>query len=129
MNEWYRTLTRPPLTPPSWVFGPVWTVLYVMIAVSIYLFLRNNQGQVGAVVYVLLGLHLLSNFAWTSLFFGLKAPTWALVDILILDFSLLYLVFTFWQISKASSALLWPYLAWVLFATYLNAGFVYLNRA
>lgn len=129
VNDWYQTLQKPPLTPPSWVFGPVWTALYVMIALSLFLFVRNNRGGGGVVLYLILGLHLLSNVAWTGLFFGLKSPGWALVDILILDATLIFLVIRFWEISKVSSALLWPYLVWVLFATYLNAGFLYLNRA
>lgn len=129
VNDWYQTLQKPPLTPPTWVFGPVWTVLYVMIALSLFLFVRNNRGGGGVVLYLILGLHLLSNIAWTGLFFGLESPGWALVDILILDATLIFLVIRFWEISKVSSALLWPYLVWVCFATYLNAGFLTLNRA
>jgi len=128
VNDWYQTLQKPPLTPPSWVFGPVWTVLYVMIALSLFFFVRNNRGDAGLLLYLILSLHLLSNFAWTGLFFGLQSPGWALLDILILDATLTFLVIRFWEISKISSALLWPYLVWVCFATYLNMGFLYLNR-
>ncbi len=129
VNDWYQTLQKPPLTPPSWVFGPVWTVLYVMIALSLVLFVKNDRGGAGVFLYLILGLHLLSNIAWTGLFFGLEAPGWALLDILILDATLIFLVSRFWEISRVSSLLLWPYLIWVCFATYLNAGFLYLNRS
>ncbi len=128
MNPWYENLQKPPLTPPGWVFGPVWTVLYLMIALSLFLFFGSGRSEVGTSLYVILGVHLIANFVWTGLYFGLESPGWALVDILILDVTLLFLVVNFWQISKASSVLLWPYTVWVLFATYLNAGFVVLNK-
>lgn len=128
MNPWYENLQKPPLTPPGWVFGPVWTVLYLMIALSLFLFFRSDRSEVGTSLYIILGVHLIANFAWSGLFFSLESPGWALVDILILDVTLLFLVVNFWQISKASSVLLWPYTVWVLFATYLNIGFVVLNK-
>ncbi len=128
MNPWYENLQKPPLTPPGWVFGPVWTVLYLMIALSVFLFLRSSGGTAGRGIYVLLGVHLLANFVWSGLFFRLESPGWALLDILILDVTLIFLVVYFWEISRVSSVLLWPYTLWVLFATYLNAGFVILNR-
>jgi len=127
MNPWYENLQKPPLTPPGWVFGPVWTVLYLMIALSIFLFLRSSRGNVGVWIYIVLGVHLVANFVWSGLFFGLESLPWALLDIIILDVTLLFLVVNFWGVNKASSVLLWPYTLWVLFATYLNAGFVVLN--
>ncbi|GAB4266660.1 MAG: hypothetical protein Kow0029_00520 [Candidatus Rifleibacteriota bacterium] len=128
MNQWYEQLNRPPLTPPNWIFGPVWTVLYLMIASSIFIFFKNRPAGANNLVLVFLGIHLISNFIWTWLFFGLKAPGFALIDIVILDITLVYLIFSFWPVSKASAILLCPYLCWVLFATYLNAAFFWLNR-
>ena len=128
MNSWYDTLQRPKLTPPDWVFGPVWTVLYVMIAVSIFLFIRKYKSENGYGIYALIVLHLIFNFSWTGIFFGLKAPGLALIDILLLDISLVFMIRYFWQADVVSSILLWPYLIWVLFATYLNASFYILNR-
>jgi benzodiazapine receptor len=128
MNTWYTTLQRPRLTPPDWVFGPVWTVLYVMIAVSIFLFIRKYKIENGYGIYVLIVLHLIFNFSWTGIFFGLKAPGLALIDIILLDISLVFMIRYFWQADVVSSILLWPYLIWVLFATYLNASFYILNR-
>ena len=129
MNTWYGTLQRPRLTPPDWLFGPVWTILYVMIAVSIFLFIRKYKSENGYGIYALIVLHLIFNFAWTGIFFGLKAPGLALIDILLLDISLVLMIRYFWQTDVVSSILLWPYLIWVLFATYLNAAFYILNRA
>ena len=128
MNTWYTTLQRPRLTPPDWVFGPVWTVLYVMIAVSIFLFIRKYKSENGYGIYVLIVLHLIFNLSWTGIFFGLKAPGLALIDIILLDISLVFMIRYFWQGDVVSSILLWPYLIWVLFATYLNASFYILNR-
>ena len=128
MNTWYETLQRPRLIPPDWVFGPVWTLLYVMIAVSIFLFIRKYKSENSYGIYALIVLHLIFNFSWTGIFFGLKAPGLALIDILLLDISLVLMIRYFWQTDVVSSIMLWPYLIWVLFATYLNASFYILNR-
>ncbi|MHC4872544.1 MAG: TspO/MBR family protein [Planctomycetota bacterium] len=124
--NWYQTLNRPPLTPPNWIFGPVWTILYLMIAVSLILFLKNYKEKKKG-LHVLIGLHLISNFIWTSLFFGLQSPGLALIDIIFLDVSLIIIILKFLKLYKPSAYLLCPYLVWVLFATYLNVGFLYLN--
>ena len=127
MNDWYESLQRPALTPPDWLFGPVWTVLYIMIAVSIFLFFKRSKRRVSYGVILLLAAHLLANGVWTAIFFRLKSPGWALMDILFLDASLIVIVALFWKRCKPASLLLMPYLGWVLFATYLNAGFYFLN--
>lgn len=128
MNDWYLNLVRPPLAPPNWVFGPVWTVLYIMIAVSFILYIKQTRQNLVPWAVAVLILHLITNFLWTGIFFGLQRPGWALLDILLLDFTLAILIIHFWRIARLSSILLWPYLLWVMFATYLNAGFYYLNR-
>jgi tryptophan-rich sensory protein len=129
MNGWYAGLVKPPLSPPDWVFGPVWSVLYAMIAASVFLYLWRTRTDPPYRVYLLIAVHLASNFVWTYLFFRLQRPGLALADILLLDVTLIVLVAVFWRASRAASILLWPYLGWVLFATYLNAGFTVLNRA
>lgn len=126
--NWYENLNRPPLTPPSWVFGPVWTVLYVMIALSIILYVRASFHQRPYWFYALIILHLVANFAWSGIFFGLQRPGWALLDLMVIDVTLILMVLGFWNVSRAASILLWPYLGWVLFATYLNGGIFLLNR-
>ncbi len=127
MNGWYATLNRPPLTPPDVVFGPVWTVLYVMIATAVVLYLRAPRKPHEVRTMVVLVVHLASNVLWTTLFFGLRSPALALVDILVLDATLVLLVAWFRRVRPWSGYLLLPYLAWVLFATYLNIGFLVLN--
>lgn len=128
MNDWYERLQRPPLTPPNWVFGPVWTVLYIMIALSIFLFVKNHKTGTGFGIYFLIALHLIANFSWTAFFFRLQSPGLALIDIVVLDVSLMLMIYYFWQTNRIASTLLWPYLLWVFFATYLNFSFYILNR-
>jgi translocator protein len=127
MNDWYRTLQRPPLTPPDWVFGPVWTALYVMIGLSIVLYIRAPKPGNAYPVYLLLAVHLTTNFVWAYLFFGLRSPLAALLDIAVLDLTLVWLAVAFRSASGPAAALLLPYLLWVSFATYLNAAFWKLN--
>jgi len=127
MTVWYATLHRPPLTPPDWIFSPVWTVLYIMIATAIVLYYRSSHKPRPWLTTAVLGVHLLANFSWTYLFFGLRSPALALVDIAILDVTLVLLVRWFWQARRLAGLLLLPYLLWVLFATYLNVGFYRLN--
>ena len=128
MNGWYETLQRPALTPPDWVFTPVWTILYVMIAISLFLFVKYYRKEKRYGMYVLIVIHLIANFAWTGIFFGLQAPGLAFIDIIVLDITLIVMVLYFWHINRMSSIFLWPYLLWILFATYLNAAFFMLNR-
>ena len=127
MNPWYETLNRPPLTPPNWIFGPVWTILYITIIVSIILYYLAKEKKQVAATSVLLGVHLASNFVWTWLFFGLQSPGAALADIIFLDCSLVVLIWLFCRARKIAGLILIPYLLWVSFATYLNAGFWVLN--
>ena len=98
-----------------------------MIAVSIFLYYRSPDKPHLALTSALLAAHLISNFIWTYLFFGLHSPVLALVDIAFLDISLIILIFLFWRTNVLAGALLIPYLIWVLFATYLNYGFYRLN--
>ena len=128
MNDWYESLQRPSLTPPNWIFGPVWTVLYIMIALSLFLFVKNHKTETGFGIYILIALHLIANFSWTALFFRLQSPVLALIDIVVLDVSLILMIYYFWQTTRIASILLWPYLLWILFATYLNFSFYILNR-
>ena len=126
MNEWYKELNKPFMSPPDWIFGPVWSILYIMIAVSIILFIKKNKRQ-QYWIYFLITAHLISNFIWTLIFFGLKSPGLALVDIIFMDISLIVIIRYFWRECRISALLLLPYLAWILFATYLNAAFFIIN--
>ena len=128
MNSWYAGLQRPPLTPPNWVFATVWSVIYLMIGVSFLLHFKSRKSKEFMLSTVLPIGHIGTNLAWTPLFFRFQSPGAALIDILLLDLSLVAIIFQFWKTNRLSSLLLVPYLLWFLFATYLNAGFYLLNR-
>lgn len=123
-GDTYRDLELPFFAPPSWLFGPVWTVLYVMIGVAGWLLWRA-RGWDGALT--LWAVQLVLNLAWTPLFFGASRYTLALVDIVVLAVMILALIALARSRSRAATLLLVPYAAWVCFATALNAGIVILN--
>lgn len=120
----YRALDLPPFAPPSWLFGPVWTVLYVAIAVAGWLAWRAGVGATGLAAWVA---QLLLNLAWTPLFFAADRYGWALADIVALLVAIVAVMVLFARASRAAAWLLAPYLLWVGFATALNAAIVILN--
>jgi tryptophan-rich sensory protein len=120
----YTALDLPPYAPPSWLFGPVWSVLYLMIGVAGWLLWR--AGGWDRVMW-LWTVQLLLNLAWTPLFFAADLYTVALVEILVLAAAVALLIAWSWRRSRVAAWLLVPYLAWVCFATALNAGIVVLN--
>ena len=122
--DWYSSLNKPSLNPPSWIFAPVWTILYIIIAYSFYLYLQKKPATIGVIVF---SIHMLTNFAWSPLFFTLKKPTWALADIGLMIITLILTIYLFNKRSHTAAALLIPYLAWVSFASYLNYKIVVLN--
>lgn len=124
---WYPTLATPPLTPPSWVFGPVWTGLFAALGVAAYLVYRERDHDLRTAALGLFGVQLALNVSWSLVFFGLQAPAAALAVILALLAAIVATVAAFDRIDRRAAALMLPYLAWVAFATYLNAGFWYLN--
>ena len=120
----YATLVQPSWAPPSWLFGPVWTVLYAMIAVSGWLVWRRAGWQPALTVYAA---QLLLNAAWTPIFFGFGRYGLALVDIVAMWVLIGATIVMFRPLSKLAAGLLLPYWAWVTFATALNAAIVRLN--
>jgi len=125
-GDWYEGLHKPPLTPPNWIFAPVWSILYVAIASSAWLVWRSSD--VLSAALVLWGAQLALNAVWSYLFFGLQRPGLALVEIVVLLGLVAATTRWFWSVSLAAGLLFVPYLAWVSFAVYLNAGFWQLNR-
>ena len=119
-GEWYATLRKPSWNPPPWIFGPVWTALYLMMATAAWLVWRRGgwAGQRRALTLYLVQLAL--NAAWTPLFFGLKMPGLAFAEILLLLAAIVATALAFRRVSKGAAALLVPYMAWVSFAAFLN---------
>ena len=127
--SWYALLAKPPLTPPGWVFGPVWNVLYLMMGVAAFLVWRGGWHR--REVRVALGIFLFQlalNVLWSVIFFGLRRPGFAVLDIIALWLAIAWTTGRFREISEKSAWLLAPYLAWVTFASYLNIGLWLLNR-
>ena len=126
VSGWYLQLVRPSWNPPGWLFGPVWTTLYAMMAVSVWLVWRasDNSRRAITVFAVQLGLNLL----WSALFFGLKSPGLAFIEILILLVMIVGTIIEFSRLHRLAAALLVPYLLWTSFATALNGAIYWLNR-
>ncbi|MCF7954439.1 MAG: tryptophan-rich sensory protein [Phycisphaerae bacterium] len=129
LTSWYAQLQKPSITPPGWVFGPVWTLLYFMMSVSLFLVWKKGLGDPGikAAVCVFL-LQLALNAAWTPLFFGFHMIFAALVVIVFLFLAILAAIIFFKKISFLAAMLLVPYLIWVGYASVLNALIWHLNR-
>ena len=125
VREWYPALAKPAHTPPSWVFGPVWTLLYGLLATSLWRVWRAEEaGEAKALFWGLL----LVNAAWSHLFFGLRRPDLALADIALYLALLIGLVRALAKVDRAAAWLQAPHLAWVAYAATINAGVVWLNR-
>ena len=120
VDEWYTALAKPSWNPPNWLFGPVWSVLYLLMAISVWL-VWKKQGLLGAIVPLsIFLLQLVLNAAWSWLFFGLHEMGIALVEIVVLWIVILVNIILFWKIYPISGILLLPYLLWVSFASILN---------
>ena len=118
--EWYESLAKPFFTPPSWLFGPVWTALYLAMAFAGWLVWRGGSTSQIALPLALFGGQLALNALWSVLFFGLRSPGVALAEILVLWAAILATLLLFQRISQIAGWLLAPYLAWVTFAALLN---------
>jgi tryptophan-rich sensory protein len=126
-GDWYASLAKPAWNPPGYVFGPVWTALYLLMGVAAWMVWRK-EGFSGAPVALGLFLFQLAlNALWSYLFFGLQRPGCALVEVIILWLAILATTLRFWRISSAAGVLMLPYLLWVGFATVLNLQLWRLN--
>ncbi len=129
IDGWYRTLTKPTWNPPASVFGPVWTTLYVLMAVAAWLVWKPAGFQAAAIPLTLFGGQLVLNVAWSWIFFGMHQPGWAFVEIVILWLAIAATTWAFFRRSPLAGWLLVPYLAWVSFAVVLNFTIWRLNIA
>jgi translocator protein len=127
--DWYQTLAKPVFTPPSWVFAPVWTALYLLMGIAAFLVWRKGlTSAAGKTAIAAFILQLVFNALWVPIFFGAKQPLFAFMDIVVLWLAVITTIVSFKRVSKPAAILLIPYMAWVSFATVLNAGIYMLNR-
>jgi tryptophan-rich sensory protein len=125
--DWYMALEKPGYTPPNWVFGPVWAILYTMIGAASYIIFSKRKNVEVRFTMLIYFIHLGFNALWSYIFFGLRNPEVAAWVLAILIIMIVTLVIRFWQHSKFAAALLIPYLAWCCFALYLNTSISLLN--
>jgi benzodiazapine receptor len=126
---WYVYLNKPSFNPPNWLFGPVWTILYILIAIAAYLvWQRRDDSELYNKARACYIIQLVLNFSWSAVFFGMHQVLGALVVIVLLWLSILVIIYYFCKFSKAAAWLLLPYLLWVSFAGVLNLYIYLLNR-
>jgi tryptophan-rich sensory protein len=129
VETWYPTLVKPPFNPPAWVFGPTWTVLYILMGVALFLVWRQGLDTQGVrLALIIFGVQLMLNALWSIIFFRMQSPGWAFAEILVLWIAIIATLWAFWRVLPAAGWLLVPYLAWVSFAAVLNGSIWILNR-
>lgn len=126
---WYESLHKPAFTPPNWLFGSVWPVLYLLMGISFYIIwdkgLKKRRVKDALLAFFI---QLYLNFMWLLLFFGLRSPSSALIDIVLLCLAIAVTIILFWKLSKTAGALLITYILWVSYAAVLNLSVYMLNR-
>lgn len=128
ITEWYSTLNKPFFSPPNWIFGPAWTILYILIGISIARIWHNgfNHPAQKSVITLFI-IQMILNLIWSPVFFSMKLPVAAIIIIISLWLMIIAYIRKSKEIDKMASYLFIPYLLWVTFATMLNAGIIYLN--
>ncbi len=125
-RTWYTTINKPSFNPPSWIFSPVWISLFVLMGISLYL-VWIKKSKIKKKAITIFGIQLGLNALWSILFFGLKSPLAAFIEIIILWIAILMTIVYFRKISKIAAYLLLPYILWVSFAAVLNFSIFWIN--
>ena len=126
-DGWYSSLNQPSFNPPNWVFGPVWTVLYILMGISLYMVWKQVPGRKRENALGIFALQLLLNFLWSLFFFYFKDIVIALIDIVALWFTIVLMIGMFHRVNPLAAKLNIPYLLWVTFAATLNTAYYVLN--
>ena len=127
-GSWYESLVKPVFSPPSWLFAPVWTLLYILMGISLYLvIMEGTKGRDIRLPLVLFAIQLVLNVLWSYAFFGMESPLYGLFVIVSLLVFIVAIMVSFFPVRKAAAWLLVPYLLWVSFATVLNYSLYILN--
>ena len=125
--EWYATLNQPSFNPPNWIFGPVWTALYILMGISLFLVWQTPPGQQRNIAMAVFLVQLLLNFGWSFLFFYFNRIGLALAEIVVMWCAILAMIVLFYRIRPVAAWINLPYLLWVTFATILNLSYFKLN--
>jgi benzodiazapine receptor len=128
INNWYANLIKPSFNPPNYLFGPVWTLLYLLMGISFYLILNSSTKTKRASAIRLFWIQLFLNFIWSFLFFQFHFLGLALIEIGLMWLSILLMITSFYTLNKTAALLQLPYLLWVSFASLLNASIWFLNN-
>ncbi len=123
---WYQTLNKPAFSPPNWIFAPVWTLLYILMGISLYIIWEKGFKENKLPIILFLS-QLILNAKWSFLFFGMRSPLYGLIGIIFLWAFILATIISFYKISKTAALLLIPYILWVSFASFLNFYILILN--
>ena len=128
IGDWYPQLTKPPFNPPAWVFAPAWNLLFALMAIAVWrIGTRVPAGVIRRAALMLFALQLVANVLWSVLFFTLRQPGGALIEILVLEALIVATTVTFWRLDRVAGALMVPYALWVAFAIALNGAIWWLN--
>jgi len=127
LSDWYMALNKPVFNPPNYLFGPVWTTLYILMGISLYMVWKSTHGTARNHALLVFGIQLILNFAWSFIFFYFKKPGWAFAEILLIWISIVIMILLFYRLNKWTAFLQIPYILWVSFASVLNAFIWQLN--
>lgn len=127
-GAWYKSIRKPSFNPPGWIFGPVWTLLFTLMGIALYLVWNSPDSKIRTIALILFGVQFIFNVLWSYLFFGLNNPLYSLIEIFVL---LIFIIATgtyFYFTSKLAGYLFIPYFLWVSFASFLNYSIWNLNK-
>ena len=128
ISTWYATIQKPSFNPPNWIFAPVWTLLFLLMGISLYLIwskgFKYKETKIAIFIFFV---QLILNILWSILFFALQSPLYAFIEIIILWFIILLMIISFYKVSKIAAYLLLPYIIWISFASVLNFSILIIN--
>lgn len=127
ITNWFQYIKKPSWNPPDWLFGPVWTLLYILMGIALAFIWHSNHPAKNKAI-LLFAFQFALNLAWSFIFFNQHLIGWALAEILLMFVAIVLTIFSFYKINKTGASLLFPYLAWVVFASILNAAIWLLNK-
>jgi benzodiazapine receptor len=125
---WYAAINKPAWNPPNWIFGPVWTILFILMGIALWLIWEKGLDKIQVRTAVnIFSAQLVLNIVWSLLFFGLHSPLWAFIEIIALWLMILWTIIAFYRLDKTAGLILIPYILWVSFASFLNFTVMRLN--